>query len=424
MATTSAEIASAMTRCPQCGSAIPSHPHYVTWCMACNWNVHPSAPEEPRRGFARVYQDVGRRASQALYDQLAKASSLRPRITRSKLLASAIAALVHMISLSILLFGVVLAVRGWPNPFAVGLALLCIGVSWVTRVRLGRTPTNIAPRDQFPTLYKVADAIAHELNTRPVAGIVINGDFNASYQIVSWRRQPIVTLGLPLMALLNPQQQVALLAHELAHGVNGDSSRSFVVGSAIDTLRVWSYVIRPQRILYEEEGLAGLVMVPLNLLLLGVAQLVDLCAATLTLLLWRDSQRAEYLADYLAARIGGSAAACALLETLLLGPSFKMTVRRIVHSRRQDQMFAALREEMASVPAHERERLGRVEALDQTRLDVTHPPTMFRIRFLQARDAQTPHIVLSADEIDQLDRELASCEAEIRGGLASSCFRS
>ena len=40
-------------------------------------------------------------------------------------------------------------------------------------------------------------------------------------------------IGLPLFAILDDAERVSVLGHELAHGVNGDPTRGFVVGTAM-----------------------------------------------------------------------------------------------------------------------------------------------------------------------------------------------
>jgi len=54
-------------------------------------------------------------------------------------------------------------------------------------------------------------------------------------------------------------------------------------------------------------------LIPWNLLQLGIAQLIWLSILALSHLLYRDSQRAEYLADYLAATVSGTEAAQSLI---------------------------------------------------------------------------------------------------------------
>ena len=55
----------------------------------------------------------------------------------------------------------------------------------------------------------------------------------------------MLRLGVPLLTILDGQEVVALVGHELAHQVNGDATRGLVVGTALETLRRWYYAFTP-----------------------------------------------------------------------------------------------------------------------------------------------------------------------------------
>ena len=54
--------------------------------------------------------------------------------------------------------------------------------------------------------------------------IAFTAEFNASFTTVGWRGTPVFRLGVPLLTILDDQEIVALLAHEMAHEVNGDAA--------------------------------------------------------------------------------------------------------------------------------------------------------------------------------------------------------
>jgi Zn-dependent protease with chaperone function len=54
--------------------------------------------------------------------------------------------------------------------------------------------------------------------------------------VFGWRRRRVLMLGSGPLAVLAPQELVALIAHELGHARNGDARRGLVVGSAVSGL--------------------------------------------------------------------------------------------------------------------------------------------------------------------------------------------
>ena len=105
--------------------------------------------------------------------------------------------------------------------------------------------TRHLPREEFPTILDLCCGVGR--HTAPLVAkgyhvVGIDRDYNASWSIVGARRRRILRLGLPLLVALDPQERVALIAHELAHARNGDASRSFVVGGALTELH--SYAAR------------------------------------------------------------------------------------------------------------------------------------------------------------------------------------
>src|SRR5438094_618563 len=80
----------------------------------------------------------------------------------------------------------------------------------------------------------------------PPDALVISASFNAEWAVLGWRRRRTLTLGLPLLTVLPPQPRAALIAHELAHARNGDSTRGFFVGGAINALSTWYGILGPQ----------------------------------------------------------------------------------------------------------------------------------------------------------------------------------
>jgi Zn-dependent protease with chaperone function len=403
--------------CPACGATIPVHQTYVTWCDHCDWNIRPQPADTPDHAFARIYDALGRRFSHSLLDEMTRLGAQGSRLTLSKIAAYLLAGSVHSIGLGFAMFGVFLLLQGWPNLAAIFGGVLCLGIAWLARPALGKLPETIVERSQAPALYALADDVARALNTRPIDVIAIESIFNASFTQVGLRRRRVMALGLPLFHILDDREKLALIGHEIAHGANGDATRSLFIASAINTLYRWHYVLVPDRIWDPTEGIRGIVAIPVNLLLLGLAQLVLLVAALLLHLLYHGSQRAEYLADHLAARVAGTDAVLGLMMKLHLHQAVDLAVQHAALDRKARDFFGDIRARVAQVPARELERLRRLDRRDLARLDVTHPPTAYRVDFLSAHFVQEPAVRLSPETAACIQQELTRFEAAVQREL-------
>jgi hypothetical protein len=127
-----------------------------------------------------------------------------------------------------------------------------------------------------------------------------------------------------------------------------------------------------------------------------------------THLLYRDSQRAEYLADDLSASVAGTDAVIALLDSMLAMRSVELVIRRatLTGERAGPEMVADMRAATSSSdPASRAARRERARA-ERHRLDSTHPTTANRIAVLQQRRGRAPSVVLDASAESALSNEL------------------
>lgn len=419
--------APAQQPCPACQAELPLDPNYVTWCDRCGWNLRPETRSRPQTPFDALYLKLGQTLSAGMFEEVKRAADLRPRLTPTRLLALMLAALVHLSTLALLALGAALILFTWPHFLTTLLGLLCLLIVWNLRPRLGKLPDSAATPEQFPTLHMLANRIASALGAAPVDTIVIDHRFNASFGQVGLRQRQVITIGLPLFAILTPQERIAILAHEIAHGVNGDPTRGLLTWTAIQSLVQWHRLLLPDRIWefgtrrYQRGHSLGCLLslsgTLTNALLLGISALPRLAAYTLSHLLWRDSQRAEYLADTLAARASGTEAALGALDKLHYSSMYQRTVQQLALSQPDQQVVPLLRYNVATLPPRELERIRRIQQLDATRMDTTHPPTRYRIAQLQARPVAQPAVTLSAAEAEQLDRELMTAQQRVRRDL-------
>ncbi len=412
------EPVEAKQECPVCRTIIPVYSGYVTWCDKCGWNINPEQPDPPRGIFESVYASLGQKQSRALLDRLKRADTLKPRLTASKSLALIFAVVIYGFTLAFGVGGATLLIAGWPNPFAVAGGLLCIGIVWILRPRFSKLPDTFQSQKELPTLYRLADTIGASLDARRLTGIAIEEGFTAAFDRVGWQRKDMLYLGLPLWSTLEDQEKVALIAHELAHGVNGDLARGFFIGSAMRALANLYALLRPDHIWDSAAGIWGLVAIPFNLAMVGLAGLPWLGAYVLSHLLWRDSQRAEYLADLLAASTSGTNAMLSLMEKLHFSSTFALAVHRAALSKGiRFDLFDELDQLMMKVPQRELERIKRVQQLEMSRLNATHPPTAYRIDLLRSHYVSHPKVEFPSSDFEQLEREMFPLRSKVQRKL-------
>ena len=378
---------------------------YIAWCHSCAWNLRPHTPEPVPGRLGALYRRAGIRAGRGMLDRLIASGSLEPRMTPARASAYVISAAVILAGAVLLIGGIVLIVLAFPNPALVVLGLLAAGVGWLMRPRFGRLERELRddalPRAGYPHLFGLADEVTGALGTPRVDTILLTSDFNAWFGTFGLRRRRVLALGAPLLAVLSPQQRVALLAHEAAHGANGDARRSLVVGGAVGALAELGDLLDPPR------GEGSGTFVVFAVVFWPLSRLVYAIAYALFLLLQRDAQRAEYQADDLGARVAGSEAALGSLEALHFGHLVAPTARRAGAGLRPEEALRDLAAVAAALPGRERERLRRVAELTASRLDDSHPPTAFRIERLRARRNASPLVVLDEARAAALDAELA-----------------
>ena len=295
------------------------------------------------------------------------------------------------------------------NAFAILGSAVLVSVAFLMRPRLGKVPSDdVVSRSRAPALYALADDVAAHLGTRGADRIVIDSDWNASWHVAGIRQVRVLSLGLPLLAVLGPQDRVALVAHELAHARNGDARRGLVVGSAWRALAELYGVLAPDQ---DAQGWES-VMNPVFWVVSRPIYALLLLHARLTA---HDAQRGEYVADARAAETAGTDAAVRLAETLLLESVVRSVIKRSAQARASDVdgLLSDLEHAVRTVPDRERERRRRVARLERSSLDVFHPPIAARIAVLESGPNRKASVALTAPDSARIDAELRPLQATL-----------
>ena len=391
--------------CPQCGESLLTSPNFVVWCSACEWNL--GQPEE-RKGIFRSRADKwSARQVENLFRQVSGSRIQRPGWGLARVVSYAIAGCVDLLCPALLAVGVWLLVT-MPNPVTVILAILAFLLGFELRPQLGnwRKQESVRYRKDAPELFGLLDQIAAGVGARQVHGVIVNASWNASYQAVGWRRRRVVTLGLPLWDALSPDQRVAILGHEFAHGVNGDARHGAIVGTSLGTLVRLQSLLRPGRRTLGETRLA-LSEIAARIIQALLCSMVGGLLNVQYLLSTRASQRAEYLADALAARVASPASTADMLDMLLTGGgTYSFVIERRQFSSRDTDFWTQLRGALADVPEREKERRRRQGARERLRLTDTHPPVHLRVKVLRGLPADEPLVSVSAAQAEKIRAEL------------------
>lgn len=407
--------------CPQCGATTVSLRDAIPWCAGCEWNL--DAYDRGRRasefGWAWVdrwtyrlaYRLTGRQFDHLLGRPLDSAGSGVAR------LFTAVASMVLLGGVLALAATGVWLIVGFPFPslsVLPGVALL--GLAYALRPRFDRLDEDleVLSRDRAPELFALVDDVAAAIGAPTPHIIGVDGDSNAYAGTAGVRRRRVLCLGLPLWGSLPAQERVALLGHELGHFVNGDPRRTLLVQPAVTMLGSAADLVRPVPTVSGEgiaellgRALAHAVQWTLARLLFG-AHLVLVCVAL------REGQRAEYLADELAARAAGSTAATGLLDAFLADESIALAVRRESRAGHGPDRWRAAVAASHAAAAPRLPLLRQLSLRDETSLFATHPPAGLRRRMLAGRPWHQPAVALTEARMARIDAELAPEYEKVR----------
>jgi Zn-dependent protease with chaperone function len=346
-----------------------------------------------------------------------------------RVVGSVLAALVHLVTVLL----VVGAAWFWTTPaFAVAKVIatvLLLTVAWEVRPRLGRLPTgdNVLTRASAPSSFAVLDEVARATGSRPPDVVVVSPQFNASVGRAGLRGRHVMTLGLPLWEALDDRQRLAALGHECGHEVNGDLRSTLLVGTAIESLHRWAWLLLPDMRATRRRtsvGAGGAMsslffiaeyLVPLVLLPISVT--IGLLAVGLERIAARSGQRAEYRADELAAATAGTDAAVSALGQFFGAEHCMQAMFVALRSDRNADVWAAERRFMHSVTPTQRERWRRLASREQHRTDASHPPTLLRQEMLRSRPKVPGNVNVTTELLASMTAELTAHESMMARSL-------
>jgi heat shock protein HtpX len=406
--------------CPQCGTSLVTARGATAWCPSCEWNLALVEPDRPGyfgwRWLDRVANRIAHRLTRRQFGSLVGRPVGRSGLNVTRVLVGLASLLLYAFMAGLLVLGGWLIAYDFPN-LAIVPGVLVVLVALAIRPRFGRLARHSVTlsRDRAPEFFGLVDRLVEALGAARPHVVVINHGFNASAGAVGLRRRRVIMLGIPLFTLLPADQRVALLGHELGHFVNGDVRRGLLVQPAYTTLGALAGLLQPGGGTPWGNGLIErLITLVSNAVLAVLSRLAMLAQLFLEALALRDSQRAEYLADELAATAGGTRGAVDLLHTLLGLDSIALGVRRAARNGGDAAEWQAAAEEARTAVTPLMPVLGQLSVREDTGLFASHPPTGLRVRMIVSRPYQTPRVALSPAGSARIDAELAPYVAKMR----------
>ncbi|MBT2661469.1 M48 family metallopeptidase [Bacillus sp. ISL-45] len=320
----------------------------------------------------------------------------------------------HLISISLFLLGLYLLIFQNANFMFIAAGLILLGIAWLARPRVPKLDKDehLIARQEFPFLFEAVDQLADAMQVKRIDGIIIDDEFNASVAQIGWRRRKIIKIGLPLFSLLEPEEQLAILAHEFGHISNGDLTRSFYIGTALYTLQTWYELLNPVPI--DEYDSMGFFEIPVYYFMAFLALIPYSIFLLLVHLLFDDSQKGEYLADERAAKAVGYKHLISSMEKFQYADTFYLKIRELAVRKNTINLFNAVHEQIKIMPGREKERLSRLAQLETSKLDSTHPSTAYRIKLLENLKASPSSIAVGKGTLAKMQKELETQQTRIQ----------
>ena len=332
---------------------------------------------------------------------------------------STISGLVLAVWFAVAVGTVWLGFRVWPNV----VSLVLVGVLAVfvvfTRPRLpqrDRSHVRVL-RGEAPTLFGVIDEIAGKLGASAPTELAISADYNAWTTRVGVRRRLLIGIGLPLWDTMHDDERLAVLAHEVAHDVNGDLRRGAVTGGAIDVVAGWDDVLWPPPWEMVNHDVSHMLGWCIQYVVWQVPRGILWALGRLT---FSSMRTGELRADVLSVECAGKAAADrALRKTLYLRPVL-FSIGKALETGAERPLSAG-RRHIDELADERRRSYAESASASETRVDGTHPPTAQRLEAIDALPWSTPRIAFGRDRSAAIDRELAAARGliaeELRGRL-------
>lgn len=234
--------------CPDCKKSFVQYKNELIWCNHCNWNLKPKENEELSK-FDIYYRNFARKHSEKLFNRLKSKTSLKPKWSIAKVLTLSLIILIIALPLELILFSY-LTYNHIPKLAFIVLSVVVFSLIVALRPKKFIPPKNLIDPNQTPELYSLVEQISSRIENTKIHHLAILSDFNAYYVekgLFNYKKR-FVSLGFPLIEILNKEQLIALISHEVSHGANGDIGRSRLFYNALQVLTNLYFILSPQHL--------------------------------------------------------------------------------------------------------------------------------------------------------------------------------
>ena len=411
------------TLCDQCGKTVPVISGYIPWCD-CGWNLDFSEMDKTSDNpFQKIYKNLGQRRGRAIYNHLKNKRIEKSGFSFTNILIVSFAIAIQMLVLCLFLLGLYLIIFNFSNILMLILGIGLLGMTWLSRPRFQSVPPNNITKENFPEVHKLVKKVSDALEIAPPDFIVIDAGFNAGISTVGIFQKKAIFIGFSLFTILDAEEKIALISHELAHFSNGDPLRFVFVSTTLNTLIWWHHILHRDYFWDFNNGIIMAIAEFISNMLFHILSFIPLVFIYIfTYMVLDQSQKAEYLADKLGTQISGTKAFINMLEKSLLYPQISIAIQRAALNKNTAGAIGEIQKEIHHFPPRQFERITRTAEFEESSLDATHPPTAFRIKMLNA--IRDPVLTLSKMEEIALNKELEKLTEEINKKLTDSFQRS
>lgn len=267
--------------------------------------------------------------------------------------------------------------------------------------RFGKLPDDAVflDRKTMPILYQLIDEISATYGIE-APEVWLSEDFTAGYARLGVRRKPTLLLGYSMLAILDKDELLTLMAHELAHAFDGTVTRSVYVSnvaSALFSLKVGLYSAAK----YFDKFLPLKPIAWMFYMAFAGSAEIGRC---LQRQISKEYRHAEYVADYHALRLSGKRDISELLFKLSTGMLSSIRDACVVVD--SAEKYTAIHTAFNAISERERRNIWAYVINQPGDPYARHPRSVERIAFLQRFTPSEPQIVLTADRFAAIQDEL------------------
>ncbi|MBF9028987.1 M48 family metalloprotease [Rhodobacterales bacterium HKCCE3408] len=293
--------------------------------------------------FQRLRERLETRLSEQVYLDALKDAASGTALRRTRPETGALIMAIAILAVPVLTVLIGLGII-WITDFAIfavfiGLLFIAFGLYLLPWPRRPFDGIEIGPAEA-PEIFAALDTVTDGLGAPPIDAIVVTDDFNAA--IARHLGRTILMIGALLWQAASPAERHALVAHEVAHLVNGDPRRRGLPGAALTVLDRWLGVLGVSKRVkqgyyatlndYDRIGYSAIT----EIMLMPIQLVVELLDLLLLRLVFIGAHRSEYLADSLAAAVAGRTPLQSLLDKAERAGVIAIALKRLDAARLKD----------------------------------------------------------------------------------------